>query len=387
MENLISVVVPVYNAQLYLPECLDSIINQSYKHLEIILVNDGSTDDSLDICNQYAQKDKRVTVINQQNKGVVLARKQGIKNAHGEYLSFIDADDYIAQEYFETMLNNIGISDVVTSSLIINNRVWEDAIAEGVYDLSKTTEVIKNMIYKEGTSHNGLVTHITTKLFKTDIAKRVIDTVDECVYYGEDAEFIYKYILNCKIVTITKYKGYFYRENNMSITHVIHDDFLISVNKLYLSLKKNFEKSQYREMLIPQLEKWINMHIKIAPQKMGIGINSINFIIPCKALICNKNIVVYGAGNVGKDYIRQIQKEKLCNNYVWVDKGYALKEKWLGVNVQSPKEMLNFQLDYVIIAVNDEKLMNEIKEELVELGIDNEKIIVMKPLSLDEFYS
>lgn len=113
MENLISVVVPVYNAQLYLPECLDSIINQSYKHLEIILVNDGSTDDSLDICNQYAQKDKRVTVINQQNKGVVLARKQGIKNAHGEYLSFIDADDYIAQEYFETMLNNIGISDVV----------------------------------------------------------------------------------------------------------------------------------------------------------------------------------------------------------------------------------------------------------------------------------
>ena len=172
MENLISVVVPVYNAQLYLPECLDSIINQSYKHLEIILVNDGSTDDSLDICNQYAQKDKRVTVINQQNKGVVLARKQGIKNAHGEYLSFIDADDYIAQEYFETMLNNIGISDVVTSSLIINNRVWEDAIAEGVYDLSKTTEVIKNMIYKEGTSHNGLVTHITTKLFKTDIAIR-----------------------------------------------------------------------------------------------------------------------------------------------------------------------------------------------------------------------
>ena len=173
----------------------------------------------------------------------------------------------------------------------------------------------------------------------------------------------------------------------MSITHVIHDDFLISVNKLYLSLKKNFEKSQYREMLIPQLEKWINMHIKIAPQKMGIGINSINFIIPCKALICNKNIVVYGAGNVGKDYIRQIQKEKLCNNYIWVDKGYALKEKWLGVNVKSPKEMLNFQLDYVIIAVNDEKLMNEIKEELVELGIDNEKIIVMKPLSIDEFYS
>ena len=325
IDILISVVVPVFNAEHFLTECIESIVNQTYKYLEIILVNDGSTDDSLKICNQFAQKDKRVIVVNQQNKGVVLARKQGVKNAHGKYIAFIDSDDYIAQEYMETMLNNIGDADLATSSLIIGNRIWEDAINEGIYDISKSTKLIKNMIYKEGTSYNGLVTHITTKLFKTDIVKRVIDEVDEQVYYGEDAEFVYKYILACKTVAITKYKGYFYRQNDSSITHAVHDDFLISVNRMYLSLKKDFEKSQYRDILMPQLEKWIAMHIKIAPEKMGFGFSNINYVISCKAKICNKKIVVYGAGNVGKDYIRQIQKENLCEDYIWVDRGYKLK--------------------------------------------------------------
>ena len=387
IDTLVSVVVPVFNAEYFLVECVESIINQTYKYLEIILVNDGSTDHSLKICNQYAQKDKRVTVINQQNKGVVPARKQGIKNAHGKYIAFIDSDDYIAQEYMETMLNNIGDADLVTSSLIVGNRVWEDAIDDGTYDISKTTEVVRNLIYKEGFSCNGFVTSMSNKLFKTDIAKRVIDTVDEHVYYGEDAEFVYKYILNCKSVVITKYKGYFYRENSSSITHVVHDDFLISVNRMYLSLKKDFEKSPYRDILMPQLEKWIAMHIKIAPEKMGFGFSNINYVIPCKAKICNKKIVVYGAGNVGKDYIRQIQKEYLCEDYIWVDKGYALKDNYMGVEVQPIIKMMDYKFDYVIVAVNNEKVMAEIKNDLVGLGIDNKKIVWVKPLTIEEFYS
>lgn len=148
IDTLISVVVPVFNAERFLNECVESIVNQTYKYLEIILVNDGSTDDSLKICNQFAQKDKRVTVINQQNKGVVLARKQGVKNAHGKYIAFIDSDDYIAQEYMKTMLNNIGDADLATSSLIMDNRVWEDSLDEGVYDVFKTIEVVRNLIQR-----------------------------------------------------------------------------------------------------------------------------------------------------------------------------------------------------------------------------------------------
>ena len=387
MKNtLVSIVVPVYNAQLYLAECLDSIRNQTYTYLEIILVNDGSTDNSQKICDEYEKKDKRVIVINQENKGVVSARKLGTKRASGKYIAFIDADDYIAQEYIETMLNNIGNSDLATSSLILNKGVWEDQVDEGIYEISDTSVVIKNMIYKEGTSYNGLVTHITNKLFKTIMAKNVMDIVDDAVYYGEDAEFIYKYIIRAKQITITKYKGYFYRENNSSITHDVHSDFLINVNRLYLSLKEDFEKCGYSSILMPQLEKWIAMHIRLASQKMGFHSSNINYLIPCKAKICNKTIIIYGAGNVGKDYIRQIKKEKLCKDYIWVDKNYIHKENWMGTCVQAPSNMLEYGFDYVVIAVNNENTISEIVKELVAQGVDYKKIIAEQPLSIGEFY-
>ena len=91
----ISVIVPIFNVEKYLKECLESIINQTFKDIEIICINDGSTDNSLDILNQYAEKDNRIKVITQSNQGLSAARNTGIKYANGEYISFIDSDDYI----------------------------------------------------------------------------------------------------------------------------------------------------------------------------------------------------------------------------------------------------------------------------------------------------
>lgn len=96
MDDKISVIVPIYNVAPYLKRCLDSIINQSYQNLEIILVNDGSTDNSLEICQQYQQQDKRIRVISQKNAGLSAARNTGIEIATGEYITFIDSDDWYA---------------------------------------------------------------------------------------------------------------------------------------------------------------------------------------------------------------------------------------------------------------------------------------------------
>ena len=100
MSNpLISLIIPVYNVEPYLSSCLDSIINQSYQHLEIILVNDGSTDGSRFLCEQYKQKDSRIILINQKNQGLSSARNTGINSATGKYLSFIDSDDEVKKDY------------------------------------------------------------------------------------------------------------------------------------------------------------------------------------------------------------------------------------------------------------------------------------------------
>ncbi len=103
----ISVIIPVYNTEEYLKECLDSIIEQTLKNLEIIIVNDGSTDNSKEICEEYASKDNRIKIIYQKNQGAAIARNKGIAMAKGEYLYFLDSDDYIAADMLEKMLNKI----------------------------------------------------------------------------------------------------------------------------------------------------------------------------------------------------------------------------------------------------------------------------------------
>ena len=102
----VSIIVPVYNVEKYLKRCLDSLVNQSLKDIEIICVNDGSTDDSLDILNEYAKRDERIVVINQENFGQSVARNKGIDVAKGEYLGFVDSDDWVSEDYFEKLYNS-----------------------------------------------------------------------------------------------------------------------------------------------------------------------------------------------------------------------------------------------------------------------------------------
>ena len=110
-QKLISIVVPVYNVEEYLSRCLDSIINQTYKNIEIICVNDGSTDNSLKILTTYSELDYRIKIISQENQGLSEARNIGIKNSSGEYIGFIDSDDSIDEKYFEVLYNNLIIHD------------------------------------------------------------------------------------------------------------------------------------------------------------------------------------------------------------------------------------------------------------------------------------
>ena len=132
MNKLISVVVPVYNKSLYLAECIESIISQTYRNLEIILVNDGSSDNSLDICKMYEQLDERVIVVDKPNAGVASARNAGLEIATGDYIGFVDADDFIDAGMYSTLLEQITRdgSDVCTminysirrGSMVLNTR-------------------------------------------------------------------------------------------------------------------------------------------------------------------------------------------------------------------------------------------------------------------------
>lgn len=127
-EDLISIIIPVYNAEKYLEKCIDSIIKQTYSSLEIILINDGSKDRSLDICYKYANDDKRIVVIDKKNEGVSIARNKGIEIATGKWISFIDADDWIELDMYENMIRKSKNSelDIVICNCYINKGENED---------------------------------------------------------------------------------------------------------------------------------------------------------------------------------------------------------------------------------------------------------------------
>jgi len=136
MNPLISIIIPVYNVESYLKDCLESVINQTYKNLEIIIINDGSQDNSKEICYNYAKKDSRIKLINKKNEGVSAARNTGMDLATGEYISFIDSDDYIDNDmieiFYKPEVNNkekivprslfqfIGYIIIIISALILN---------------------------------------------------------------------------------------------------------------------------------------------------------------------------------------------------------------------------------------------------------------------------
>ena len=119
--SLISVIIPIYNDEEYLNQCLNSVVYQSHKDLEIILIDDGSTDRSGAIADKYAKKDDRIQVIHQRNKGASSARNYGLKKAKGEWISFVDADDYLDKEFFKTLLTKADIENLIENYSIETN--------------------------------------------------------------------------------------------------------------------------------------------------------------------------------------------------------------------------------------------------------------------------
>ena len=210
---MISVIVPVYNVETYLEECLDSIQNQTYTDFEVLLVNDGSTDGSQAICERYCQADKRFRLMNQTNQGLSAARNKGVEISTGEYIVFVDSDDIIKTNYLEKLMQYMTEDvDIVESQFTVSN---EEFLAKSFKEPSILFEGNSQEAVKIFPKH-VLNVNAVTKLYRRSIVEAVpyIDgVIFEDVYCGIG---MLKYIR--KIIKID-YKGYYYRQHQASIMH------------------------------------------------------------------------------------------------------------------------------------------------------------------------
>ncbi|MGO4219553.1 glycosyltransferase [Bacillus sp. YAF12_1] len=212
---LISVVIPVYNAEKFLPKCLDSIITQTYKDLEVILINDGSTDRSGEICDEFSRKNERITVIHKENGGVSSARNAGLKVVKGQYVGFVDPDDWIEGKMFETLYklaveNNADISSCGYFREDSEGHITNKIIDSKVISYSQT-EALNTILSEE--HFKGFTCN---KLFSKEILKDI--TFDEDIHFCEDLLFCCQAISNSNklVYDTTPYYHYITHSNNAS---------------------------------------------------------------------------------------------------------------------------------------------------------------------------
>ncbi|MDY4077588.1 MAG: glycosyltransferase family 2 protein [Clostridium sp.] len=216
MNELISIVVPVYNVEKYLKKCIDSIINQTYKNLEIILVNDGSTDNSGKICDEYVLKDNRIKVIHKKNEGLSSARNLGIDISNGEYIIFVDSDDWIKKDMIKKLYEIIqkDNSDISICNYFLSYNE-EDQIQKEKIEFCQfnNIEALKKL-YDE--NFNIIMTISCCKLFKKNLFSDIKFPKGKI---HEDEFTTYKLLYKSKKVSYTSEKMYYYRQREDSITH------------------------------------------------------------------------------------------------------------------------------------------------------------------------
>lgn len=217
MENIkISVVIPVYNAAKFLPRCLDSILGQDYSNLEIICINDGSKDESLSILHIYEQKDNRIKVLSQFNQGAATARNKGIKNATGDYISFIDADDYISQGLYSYFVQNVqnDMVDIFMFNGIVNNKTMFFSEKNFYHPIRECQNVNYKEFYGIFYGNSGVYNKIFKKSFLEE--NKFLFLQGNCF---EDIEFWFKSLIAAKEVKVSFKNFYNYCfDNENSVT-------------------------------------------------------------------------------------------------------------------------------------------------------------------------
>ena len=224
MFPLISVIIPVYNAEKYLEECIKSLLGQSLYNCEFIFVNDGSNDNSVDIIRSYIKKDKRITLINQKNQGVSQARNTGIASAKGEYIGFVDSDDYVDLDMYKELYKQIQNEEC---EVIISN--FEEELNGNKYirkySLKENKVLDKNYIENEilpfFVREDSLNT-VCNKLYKKSIIDENNIRFPKGLPLGEDGIFNMIYFSKCNSCKYIDYTGYHYREVHGSATRNLH---------------------------------------------------------------------------------------------------------------------------------------------------------------------
>lgn len=369
-EPLISVIVPIYNVESYLEKCMRSICNQNYKNLQIILVNDGSTDKSLDICRNFKKEDSRICVIDKKNGGLISARKCGMKYAIGEYVSFVDGDDWIDLDMYECLVQQAciyGYPDIISFGHIeeyesFANRI-KNNFPEGLYDTASKDFQVSDAIMTDIFFQWKILPNLANKLIRFDIVSSEMEKVPENIVFGEDAVCTYLCIRKSRTFLNIDYCPYHYRQREGSIVKTREEQDSENFKEIYRALKNVVCSRHLHQYLFFIL--LLKGYTKIDNKRL---------LFPFDSVHLGDRIFLYGAGGFGKvlhDYILQRDGLTLVG---WTDRKYMVYRKSL-YDIDEYDSIFTKKYDYIIISILNEKICEAIREDLIKKGIPQNKIL------------
>lgn len=299
MGKKVNVIIPVYNAGKYITQCIESLLNQTLQECEFIFINDGSTDNSREVIERYKKLDNRITLINQENQGVSIARNMGLRLATGEYVGFVDADDYIEKEMYEVLYNS---AKQENCDVVISNLHGE---MEGHSLIIKYPFPIDIVLKKEYIDQELLPyflkeDHLNTavnKIYKNNVIKENNVKFPEKIALGEDGMFNIEFFSNASSMKYINYVGYHYREVIGSATRNISEKdyfkravevYTMELPKIYTGKIDNVRIRQLKAIkLINSIMSYIHIYFK-----------------PCKDVNFNKRYK-YVENMIRNEYVRE----------------------------------------------------------------------------------
>ena len=272
MNNIISVIIPVYNVEPYIKQCIESVCGQKYKELQIILIDDGSTDKSGLICDEYATKDKRITVIHQKNGGAAKAKNTGLKLATGKYVTFLDADDYLEKDAYVFMRDQL-------------EKYHADIVQCGFYEVFTNSRRIKVCFDKEEVFDNCSYLELFTKDWTCGLLwdKLYLREIFEDIYFEEghkidDEFFTYRGVIKAKKIVRVPYIVYNYRQrlSGVMLSETSQEQIIMDTLE-YLSIRRKRVEKTY-----PQLKEVFDIHylnmLLILSRKAFVSVNGLEKI-------------------------------------------------------------------------------------------------------------
>lgn len=378
---MLSVILPAYNAKDSIKKCIESVLMQKYEDFELIIIDDGSTDGTSAICDEYAKNDKRIRVIHQDNHGLLSSRCIGVRAARGEYIGFVDADDWIEPEYYEILMSELKDSDIISSGaikLFTDENGREETVknktAVGSYSSENAlTELYKNMLCCSAPFEFGILPYMWNKIFRKDILLPILERVDKRIFDGEDASLSYVYLLKSEKITLSDYCGYHYMIHNQSMSNKKRAHEFYNESCLYMWLYDQFSNSKYKEVLIPQLNRYMLMMLWKRNPEMYIEENK--FVFPVERIPYGSKVVIYGAGDMGKAYVAQNNQNHHCDIVAWADRRHESVQISKGIKCIPPNEISREVFDYILIAINSSKISHSVSDWLERNDIPQYKII------------